>query len=87
MMNTISNLKHRYAEGGGVGMIDDTSDWSYFLVLEILEVYFLSLGYFYFFDGVFEFYFYLLFDPDLDFYFYLDFYLLFDFIDFYFYTF
>jgi hypothetical protein len=84
-MNTISNFEDRYAEGGGVGIIDETSDWSSFLILETLEIYFLGLVDFYFLVGVFEGYFYLLLDPYFDFYFY--FYLLFDFIDFYFYDF
>jgi hypothetical protein len=68
-------------------MMDETSDWSSFLILETLEVSFLGLGYFYFLEVFFEFYFYLLLDPYLDFYLDFYFYLLLDFIDFYFYGF
>ena len=45
MMDTITKLKSIYAGGGEVGRIDDTSDWSYFL---ILDPPFLGLAYFYF---------------------------------------
>lgn len=71
MMNTISALRNKYAEGGAVGIIDDTSDWSYFLAFDTFEASFLGLVYFYFLAGDFE----ALFDPS--------FYLLLDFTDFY----
>lgn len=72
MMYAISALFSIYAEGGGVGIIDDTYDWSspFFAFV----AYFFGFAYFYFlvgdFDGDFDPYFSLLFDfPDFaDFY-------------------
>lgn len=76
MMDAVSKLQLFNAAGGDVGKIEETSDWSYFFVLEG----FFSFPYFSFFVGDFEgvlegdfgyfgdleLYFYLLFDlPDL----------------------
>lgn len=73
-MHAISASLYMYAEGGAVGIIDDTSDWSYFLAFDTFDTFdasFFGLAYFYFFVGDLE----ALFDPS--------FYLLFDFTDFY----
>ena len=65
-MDAISELWCWYADGGAVGIIDDTSDWSSFFAFEPA---FFGFAYFYFLEGDFEgdlgAYFYLLFDfPD-----------------------
>lgn len=71
-MNAITSLYLIYADGGAVGIIDDTSDWSSTFLA--FDPYFFGFAYFYFFvgdlDGDFDPYFYLLFDfPDFaDFY-------------------